>query len=115
MYEVKCLFNSLLHLDDELLALLVLAIDIEDGLAVDVARAKMFAVEIRDVPDDFMTVEKRIEEADEQVFVHLRAEQLLETEVGVGIDIAFLSMHSRRSYGQVIAKSGFCLPQRYRL
>ena len=33
---------------------------------------------------------QRIEETDEQVLVHLGPKQLLEAEVGVGVDVAFL-------------------------
>ena len=87
---------GLLHLDDELLALLVLAVDVEDGLAVDVACAEMFVVEVGDVADDLMTVEQGIEETDEQVLVHLRAEELLEAEVGVWVDVSFFVSISYR-------------------
>ena len=37
----------------------------------------------------FLAVEQCVEEADEQVLVHLGAEELLESEVGVGVDVAF--------------------------
>ena len=37
-----------------------------------------------------MPIEQGIEETDEQVLVHLRAEQLLEAEVGIGVYVSFL-------------------------
>ena len=49
----------------------------------------MFAVEVGHVTNHLMAVEQRIEETDEQILVHLRAEQLLEAEVGIGVDITF--------------------------
>jgi hypothetical protein len=89
VFEIVLL--GLLHFDDELLAIGVLAIDIEDGLAVCKACTKVLVVEILDVDDFLVTVEQGIEETDEQVFVHLCTEELLEAEVGIWVDVALFA------------------------
>ena len=49
----------------------------------------MLAVQILNVSNLFLSaVEKGIEKTDEQVLVHLCTEQLLESEVCIGVDIA---------------------------
>ena len=57
----------------ELLAPVVLAIDIEHGL-----------------PVNLLTVQQRVQETAEQLLVHLRAEQLLEGKVGIEIDVSLV-------------------------
>ena len=47
--------------------------------------------EVGDVGGDNIVVQERIQETDEQFLVHLGAEKLLESEVGVRVDIAFLN------------------------
>ena len=53
----------------------------------------MLGIKVLHIADDFMAAEKGIEKTDEQVLVHLGAEQLLEAEVGIGVDVAFLVKH----------------------
>ena len=43
-------------------------------------------------------VEQSVEEADEQFLVHRRAEQLLEAEVDVGVDVSFAWFEHLRSF-----------------
>ena len=80
----------LLHLHDEAASVPGCAIDIEDGAAVATAVAEVFAVEVLDVLNLLLTVvEQGVEETDEQVLVHLRAEKFLEAEVSVGVNVLF--------------------------
>ena len=58
------LLFGLLHLDDECLALLVLAINVEDGAAVSKAVAQVLAVEVSEVVDDLLALEERVKETD---------------------------------------------------
>ena len=78
---------SLLHLYDERLALLILAVYIKDGTAVAIAIAKVLTIKIGKIPNYFLAIEERIEETNEQILVEGGAEQLLESEVGIGIDV----------------------------
>ena len=69
----------------ELLAPIVLAIDIEHGLPVKLLRAQLLTVQVSQVGDDPLTVQQRVQETAEQLLVHLRAEQLLESKIGIEI------------------------------
>jgi hypothetical protein len=51
----------------------------------------VLVVEILDVDDFLVTMEQGIEETDEQVFVHLCTEELLEAEVGIWVDVALFA------------------------
>lgn len=55
---------GILHLDDELLATLILAINIEDGLALGKYVAHMLAVKIANVGDNLLAVKHRVKEID---------------------------------------------------
>ena len=81
--------GSVLHLYDKLLALLVLAIDVENGLAVGTDIPDMLAVEERHVLDDLLAIKEGVEKVDEQVLVWNSAEDALETEIGQQTDISF--------------------------
>ena len=81
------LLFATLHLHQYLFAIFVLAIHVEHCLAVGLARAKVFRVEISQVFHHLLAMEQAVDEADEQVFVDFGAEQFLETEIGVRIDI----------------------------
>ena len=80
---------GILHLDDKLLTLLVLAIDIENGLAVGTDIPDMLAVEERHVLYDLLAIKEGVEKVDEQVLVGNSAEDALETEIGQQTDISF--------------------------
>ena len=84
----EILLLGLLHLHDEELILVVLAIHVEDCPAVAVATAEVLAVEILQVVYLLLAVEKRVEETDEQFLVERGAEKLLESKIRVGIDVA---------------------------
>ena len=77
-----------LHLNQDLLAPLVLAIHVEHGLAVGLADAEVFRVEVRERTHLLFSLEQAVDEADEQVFVHLRSEKLLEPEVRIRVHVA---------------------------
>jgi hypothetical protein len=52
----------------------------------------MLAIEILHIGNLlFRAVEQGIEETDEQVFVHLCTEELLEAEVGIRVDVALFA------------------------
>ena len=82
---------GLLHLDEELFATVVFAIDIEDGLSLGGGCPHVLDVEVVQVGDDLASGEERVEKADEQVFVHLCAEELLESEVCVEVDVTLVA------------------------
>ena len=67
------LLVGVLHLDDEVVAVFVLAIHVENGAAVAVL-SEMLAGQIADVRDDLLPLEEGIKETDEQIFVHLGTE-----------------------------------------
>ena len=92
---------GLLHLNDEAAAVPGHAVDVEYRAAVSVAVAKVLAVEILDVLYLMLAVvEQGIEETDEQILVHLSAEKLLETEVGIRIDVFLccIACHNRLAF-----------------
>ena len=80
---------GVLHLHDELLAALVLAIHVEDCLALRINVAHVLAVEVRHVTDHLLAVEEGVQEVDEQHLVGLLAEDALEPEIGQKADIFF--------------------------
>jgi len=86
---LEILLVGILHFHDELFALLVLAIHVEDGFPVCVDVSDMFAVEVFHISDDLFFLEQGVQEVDEQVLVGLGAENALETEVGEQADISF--------------------------
>ena len=86
------LLLGFLHLHKKLLAFFILAIDIEHGLAVKLARTKLFTVEIGKVAYDLLPIEHRIKETDEQVLVDLRAEQFLEREISIKVDVSLVEV-----------------------
>ena len=52
------LLLSLLHLNDERLALLVLAVDIEDGTAVAIAITQILTIKVSKIPHYFLAIEE---------------------------------------------------------
>ena len=60
---------GILHLDDKLLALLVLTIDVENGLAFRADIPDVFAVEKCHVLYDLLAIKEGVEKVDEQVLV----------------------------------------------
>ena len=95
------LLLGLLHLNDERLALLVLAVDIEDGTAVAIAIAEVLAIEIGKITHHFLAFEERVEEANQQILVKGSSEQLLKAEVRVGIDIFTFSHFFYLTYASI--------------
>ena len=84
---------GILHLDDELLALLVLAVQVVDGLAIRFGAALLLGVEVGQVPDLFPVAEYLVKKVNQQVFVELRAEQTLEAKISEWIDVSFFATH----------------------
>ena len=76
-----------LHLHQNLLTLLVLAIHVENRAAVSLARPKMLRVKVSQILDLLLPSQQTVDETLQQVLVHLGPEQLLETEIRVRIHI----------------------------
>ena len=70
-----------LHLYNELLALVVLAINIKDGTASISTIAKLLRIKIRDILHVLLTMKHGVQKADEQLLVELRAKETLKTEI----------------------------------
>ena len=85
---LEMLLVGVLHLDDELLALLILAVHVEDGLAVGVHIPHVLAVEEFHVLDDLLLSEKRVKEVDKKVFVGRSTKNALEAKVGQQADVS---------------------------
>ena len=83
-----------LHLHQNLLPLLVLTIHVENSPPVILLRAQVFGVQIGHVLDNLLAKQQRIEKTHEQFLVHVCAEQQLESEVGVRINVAVLKSFS---------------------
>ena len=83
----KLLF-SLLHLYQNLFSLFILTIHIEHGLPVQFPSTQVLGIQVSQVFHHFLPVEKRVDEANQQFFVHFSPEQLLESEVGVRVYIS---------------------------
>ena len=62
--------------------MLVLAVHVEHGTAVGLARAQVLGIQVGQLLDLLTTVKQAVDEADQKILVHLRPEQLLEAEVG---------------------------------
>ena len=71
----------ILHLHNELLALVVLAINIKDGTASISTIAKLLRIKIRDILHVLLAMKHSVQKADEQLLVKLRTEQALKTEI----------------------------------
>ena len=91
---------GLLHLDYEALAVRPLAIDIENGAALAVG-FQFLRGQVSQVFHYLLrfagrllgrVVEQGVKQADKQVLVQLRAEKLLESEIGVGIHVFLVFM-----------------------
>ena len=76
-----------LHLNQDFLSFLVLAIDIEDGTAFGFPAAQMFGVQVGDIFYDLFTVEQGIEKSDKNFLVQVGSEQQLECKIGIGVHI----------------------------
>ena len=77
-----------LHLDDEVLVVLVAAVDVEDDLLLGLGESVMGGGEIGDVCDgaDILR-DAGVEEMDEEILVLLVAEDTVEAEVGERVEI----------------------------
>ena len=75
------LLVGVLHLDDELLAVLTLAIYVEYCLPVGIEVADMLVVHVHHVLHHLCAVEQAVEEAYQEVLVRCSAEYALEAEV----------------------------------
>ena len=106
---------SILHLHDELLAILILAIHIEDSLAFSVDIPHMLTVQVLHVLDDLKTFKQRVQKVDEQILVRLCPKDALETEIGQQAYISFfylshnLSPFKRLNFVQTRAESSSLL------
>ena len=88
---LKKLLLSLLHLYDERLALLILAVYIKDGTAVAIAVAKVLTIKIGKISHYFLAFEQRVEKADQQILIERSTKQFLKSEVCIRIDIFGIS------------------------
>ena len=80
----------LLHLNEDLLSFLILAVNVKDSLAVRCRLPEMLAVKIFQVLNHLLAVKEGIEETDQQFLVDLRSKQFLEYEIRVEIYISLL-------------------------
>ena len=94
---LEVLLVGLLHLDNYPVALLVLTVHVEHGAAVVLRVAKLFGGQQRQALDDLAPLKQRIQQAKRELLVGLGAKQVLETVVGVGVDVSSFSLvnHSR--------------------
>ena len=92
------LLLAALHLHQELLTVLVLAVHVEHGAPVGLARAQVLGVQVSQLLDLLTTVKQAVDEASQKVLVHLRPEQLLEAEVGVRVDVAVFDVSGDHGY-----------------
>jgi hypothetical protein len=99
-----------LDFDDEAFAADGLAVDVEDGFAIDGGAAELFGIAEGEFCDLMVGGEEGVEEVDEEVFVGFRAKDPLEAEVGQEADVSVLEGidHGDR-WGTV-----FCLDYRRR-
>jgi hypothetical protein len=79
-----------LDFDDEAFAAEGLAVDVEDGFAIDLCAAELFGVAEGEVGDLMVGGEEGVEEVDQKVFVGFRAKDPLEAEVGQEADVSVL-------------------------
>ena len=79
---------SLLHLNDDLVALFVLAVDVEYGTAVVLRVTELFSGDEGERADVLTPLQQGIDQLQGVLLVGLRTEEVLETVVGVGVDVA---------------------------
>ena len=84
------LLLSVLHLNENLLALFCLAIHIEDSSALCGSHPQVFGIEVGDVQEVLCPLEARVEEREQQVFVRFGPKEFLEREVRVEVHISGL-------------------------
>ena len=80
---------SILHFNDELLAVFALTIYIEDVFAVGIYISYVLRVQIRYVLHNLSAIKQAVEEANEQILVHCCSKNSLEAEVGQQADVSF--------------------------
>ena len=78
-----------LHLHNELLAVLALAIDVENRTACRRILAEVLRIEILHVLYHLCAIKQAIEEVDQQLLIGGCAENALETKIGQQADVAF--------------------------
>ena len=83
------LLIHILHLDDKLLALLVLAIDIKDGAPGISTVAQLLRVEVSHILYILFATKQCVEETYQQLLVELGAEKAFETEISMRVDVSF--------------------------
>ena len=101
-----------LHFHQELLPVLVLAVHVEHGAPVGLTRAQVLGVQVGQGTDLLTPVKQAVDEAYQQVLVHLRTEQLLEAEVGVGVDVAVFDVSGDHGYVVYVLSNSLYLPQK---
>ena len=83
----KLLFAAL-HFHQDFLAAFVFAIHVEYRPAVTFPSAYVFRVQVGERVDFLPPLQQAVDEADEQILVHLCPEQFLESEIRIGVYIA---------------------------
>ena len=94
-----------LHLDDEVVAALVGAVDVENDVLLELAVSDLLLREVGDVGDDARVGGKGlVEECDEQFLVAFGSEDALETEVRERTDVIGLKIFCIHVYRICAAK-----------
>jgi hypothetical protein len=81
---------GLLDFDDEPIAVLGLAVDVEDGFTIELCTAKILGVFERQILDVVMGGQDGIEEIDQETFIWFGAEDAFEAKIGEETDISIL-------------------------
>ena len=78
--------SPILHFHDELLTVLVLAVDVVDAAAVVGRDAQLLLVEEGDINDPFLAFQQVVQEINKEVLADLLSEDALEAHVREWID-----------------------------
>ena len=90
---LEILLLRFLHLHDDAATVRQLTIDIKHSLAVSEALAQMLVVQVGEARNLKLVLKQGVKETDQQILVQLRAEQFLESEVCVRINVPFADFH----------------------
>lgn len=80
----------LLDFNDEAFPILTLAIDVEDGFAVDWCVAQVLGAFVGQLLDSVAFGQQRVEEVNQELLIRLRSENALEAKIGQQIDVSLL-------------------------
>ena len=81
--------TGILHLNDKLLAFLILTIYVEYSLAVCTYITNMLTIKECHILYNLFTIKQRVEEINKQILVRVCAKDSLKTEVGQQTDVSF--------------------------